>query len=91
MGRKNIINQIEELELDHEEEHLEEHLDVDKKEKKIKNVFVLLNENDHNTVEKHEEKTLEQSNDSQKEQVVVNEKPTVKNSRKKNTNQESSS
>jgi hypothetical protein len=89
MGRKNIINQIEELELDHEEEHFEEHLDVDKKEKKIKNVFVLLD--DQSTVEKNEEKTLEQSNDSQKEQVVVNEKPTVKNSRKKNTNQESSS
>jgi hypothetical protein len=76
MGRKNIINQIEELELDHEEEHFEEHLDIDKKEKKIKNVFVLLNENDHKNSEKKQE------------ELVVVEKP-IK--RKKNINQESSS
>jgi hypothetical protein len=92
MGRKNIITQIDELELDHDQEHFEEHLDVVKKEKTLKNVFVMIN--DHNKANENQIEEIENSkskNDSQEEQIVVTEKTTTKNSRKKNTNQESSS
>ena len=34
MGRKNIITQIDELELDHEQEYFEEHLDIPAKKEK---------------------------------------------------------
>lgn len=91
MGRKNIITQIDELELDHDQEHFEEHLDVVKKEKILKNAFVKI-EDKSEEIENHSELKEEPiaQNDLNEEQFVVTEKST-KNSRKKNTNQESSS
>jgi hypothetical protein len=87
MGRKNIITQIDELELDHEQEYFEEHFDIPtKKEKSLRNAFVKIE--NHSEQLQDDESIIQ--NDSNKEQIVVTEKST-KNSRKKNTNQESSS
>ena len=81
MGRKNIITQIDELELDHEQEYFEEHLDIPaKKEKSLRNAFVKIE--NHSEQLQDDESIIQ--NDSNKEQIVVTEKST-KNSRKKNS------
>ncbi len=89
MGRKNIITQIDELDLDHDQEHFEEHLDVIKKDKVLKNAFVKLDVETVNLSEEVDDESKLQKGLSE-EQIAVVEKST-KNSRKKNTNQESSS
>jgi len=99
MGRKNIIIQINDLDLDHDQEYFEEHLHT---ENKILNINQVEKINDESTLQQDlieeqivnpiesidDESTLQQ--DLIEEQIVTVEKPT-KNSKKKNTNQESSS
>lgn len=89
MGRKNIITQIDELDLDHDQEHFEEHLDVVKKDKVLRGAFVKLDTETENLSEVIDDESKLQKG-LPEEQIVVVEKST-KNSRKKNTNQESSS
>lgn len=105
MGRKNIIIQIDDLDLDHDQEYFEEHLHTENKflninqneevnNEEVKS-FILVEEVDNeliqiaNPIEKIDDESIFQQ-DLIEEQIVTVEKPT-KNSKKKNTNQESSS
>ena len=99
MGRKNIIIQIGDLDLDHDQEYFEEHLHTKNEIEEVKNElvksFIQVEEVDNeltqiaNPIEKIDNESIFQQ-DLIEEQIVTVEKPT-KNSKKKNTNQESSS
>ena len=109
MGRKNIIIQIGDLDLDHDQEYFEEHLHTKNEIEEVKNELTQI----ANPIEKIDNESIFQQDlieeqivtasalrprcqefpfqqDLIEEQIVTVEKPT-KNSKKKNTNQESSS
>lgn len=90
MGRRNIISEIDDLELDHEEEYFEDDF-VTKKESPLKK------EDFEEKLEKdtviNSDETSEQINESEekKEEQPITVEKVTKPSRKKNINQESSS